>query len=258
MYFFIFFQYFLSFLFNFDILAFKKLWIIKLKFQIIIFMVFVAFWGCECVTKIDTPKIISPDDYANVIFVNSIVDRDIVTVESNKIPLLHKVHYAATENSYQKVYSGDSFFNLVDNNKSNLINIPVNLDKFTYSTIIFYGRRYSIKAKILNDSIELLGATNALIRIVHTSIDAPEVQFRLKGKSDSTFNLKFQSNTHLFSIEPGEYSIDAVDIHNGEVISSSRVFNVKKSSIINAVLKGTINSLPDKPLIIDIISTVIE
>ncbi|MDX9789811.1 MAG: hypothetical protein RBT61_03185, partial [Candidatus Kapabacteria bacterium] len=96
--------------------------------------------SCNCVPEISTPKIIAPDNYSNALLINAISDREILSAESDEIPLLVKLSYSEPDYHYQKLNAGNSYLRLIDEtSKMSLFNLPIVLEKFEYYSIVFFG-----------------------------------------------------------------------------------------------------------------------
>ncbi|MDT3738730.1 MAG: hypothetical protein RO257_04435 [Candidatus Kapabacteria bacterium] len=229
-----------------------------MKAKIYIFIFFLAVMsGCECVPDIVTPKIISPDNYTNALILNCIADRDILLIESNDIPLLKKAEYTQPSNIYQKINSGSSYLRLIDEQSNlSLVNMPVQLDKLGWYTIIFYGYRFSAKSLILKDTTSNSSSgTDAYFRFVHTSFDSGEFIFKLSGQSNFEDLIGFKSFTDLKKINSGIYKLELINPANGNEILEKNGINIESNKIYNILLKGTSVTLQNKPLILDIISS---
>jgi hypothetical protein len=216
--------------------------------------------GCECVTNLDTPKIISPDDYSEVIIINAIPDRESLQIESNDIPLLNKADYSNPYPNYRKINSGASFLRLMDDvSKLYLVNMPIELNKFGNYTILFYGYRNSVKPLIIEDSLrKFQKSANSFYRFVHISFDTQILEFKIKSSTESKYELNFRSFTELKEILPGKYDIEVYNPINNKLVANFKDFQANSKFLYNFVLKGTSLTSPSKPLTLDIISTPIE
>lgn len=213
--------------------------------------------SCECVTKLDTPKIISPENYSEVLIINSLADRETLAVESDNIELLYKSPYQVTYPEYQKVNAGESYLRLSDPKTSlYLINMPIELSKKSNYTLVFYGLHNSVKALIILDSLnKIKNSGNSYYRFIHTSIDAGNLSFGVKSQNQKVFELGFRSFTYLNELQPGNYDIEIVNPDNNKVVYSINSFNIKSGKLYSFVLKGTAFTLPTKPLFLEIIET---
>lgn len=213
--------------------------------------------GCECVPDIVTPKIISPDNYSNALILNSIADRDVLLIESNDIPLLKKAEYSSPSNIYQKINSGSSYLRLIDEQSNlSLVNMPVQLDKLGWYTIIFYGYRFSAKAVILKDTTSNSSSgVDAFFRFVHTSFDSGEFIFKLSGQSNFENVIGFKSFSDLKVINSGIYKLELINPVSGSVILEKSGINIESNKIYNILLKGTSITLQNRPLIFEIVSS---
>ncbi|MBX3044949.1 MAG: DUF4397 domain-containing protein [Candidatus Kapabacteria bacterium] len=221
---------------------------LSLKF-FIASILFVALTACECVPDIDTPKIISPENYSYAAMINAIPDRENLVIESDDIPLFYGVSYSGGTHYYQKINSANSFLRLIDSDSQlSLFNMPINLTKLKHYSIIFYGFRNSAKALIIDDE-PAFEKNGAFFRIIHTAVDAQNFTFQVSGPQNFDFDIGFKSFSELTQIVPGNYNIKLINIQN-QIVSESQ-FNIESNKIYNFVLKGTQNLLPSKPLFID-------
>ncbi len=208
--------------------------------------------SCECVPDINTSKIISPDDYSLAMMVNAIPDRENLKIESNDVPLLKSIAYSDAEYAYQKIQGGDSYLRLIDAQiNTSLFNMPISLKKFEHYTIIFYGYRNSAKAIILSDSSS---SDKGSLRFVHASFDAGEYVFRLKGGVENIEqSLSFLGFTELKNLSDGAYQIEVFSPDLEKIIFTNNLL-IENGKIYSVILKGTFSVLPNKPLVVDIVT----
>lgn len=226
---------------------------LKNLFQNIVILILITlFIGCECVPEINTPKIISPDDYSNTIMLNAIPDRDELLVESNEVPLLNPVLYDNPDNNYRKINAGNSFLRLIDSkSKISLFNLPIELEKGQYYTIIFYGYRFSAQALIFEDNYSQ-NNQKSFFRFVHTSFDSGNLTFRLSGNTNFENNFNFRSYSELNEIDAGNYNISV--LRDGIVLLENNI-QISAGNLYSFVLKGTNATIPLKPIQLDMVSS---
>ncbi len=223
----------------------------------ILFALSAVLISCECVTNLDTPKIISPDDYSEAIIINVLPDRESLTIETNDIPIYEKADYTTPYPKYRKINSGLSYLRVYDDfTKLYLINLPIELNKFGKYSIFLYGYRNTVKTLIIEDSIKNINMSlTALYRFVHISFDTQTLNFIIKSKDSLRYELNFRSFTALKSIPIGNYDIEIRNPINNQLIAYQNNYQVKANYLYNFILKGTSTTLPNKPIELEIISS---
>ncbi len=209
--------------------------------------------SCNCVPEISTPKIIAPDNYSNALLINAISDREILSAESDEIPLLVKLSYSEPDYHYQKLNAGNSYLRLIDEtSKMSLFNLPIELEKFEYYSIVFFGFGNSVKALIFKDILPNNSESKSGLRFINTVFDSDKFIFRLKQNSEQTdYNLSFRSYTDIIQQNTSTCVVEILNTSDGEVLLSQNI-NVAGGRIYNVILKGTLHTTANKPLTIEI------
>jgi Domain of unknown function (DUF4397) len=214
---------------------------IKILFPILYFIFFFSsllFYGCECVPGIDTPKVIEPVDFANVLFINAMPDVDVVDVWSTDHLVLGNLSYDNNQNIYKKIGAGSSNIKFIVQKDSSIIfNSTTELQKDENYTFIGYGRNDRIKGMLMSDSIDSYSANNAYIRFAHVSDDAPAVKFIISSYPINPA-LDYGLYSGIYPVPIGKYSISVNDTLTNSTLAKIDTLDIKAGSLYNLILRG--------------------
>ncbi|OGU10472.1 MAG: hypothetical protein A2X61_08755 [Ignavibacteria bacterium GWB2_35_12] len=212
---------------------------LKSSTSILLLLIFtILFVSCECVPDIVTPKVVEPTDFAKVMFINAIPDIDSVDICSVDKIISRNLLYDSTFVEYKKIASGLTSIR-IQNFKDSAIhfNSMFELIKDAHYTFFAYGTKSRVNGLLINDSIENPVPTNAYVRFVHLSQDAPEVVFAFDSYQINQL-VKYKSYTKFMPIPTGIFTLVINDYSNGSEITKVENYNFKPGKYYNLLLKG--------------------
>ncbi len=225
-------------------------------FGILALVLFVAI-GCECVPDINTPKEITPSDYANSLFINVSSKYEKLKIESDEVVVIDELLNPQTEFKYYKVWSGNRYLRVTETtNQNTILNLPVSFKNKDYYTIVFYNIGSRMKSIILRDSISELKPTNfSNYRIISAIENNSPLNIEIHRDSEKifSFNNLYNSISDYNSLNGGNYLIKVVDSENKKVLKEME-FNCQLNSIYNILISGNILN-QDKPISISLFNT---
>lgn len=208
-------------------------------------------WSCECVVESDPKAIITPTEFANVLFINAMPSKDmkellvfssskyvkrIDTISNNWTNLVKEykkvgIMVAGVKNSIKIVNTADT--------NTNLFNSVVNLKKDSNYTFVAYGKDKNIQTIIKSDYLRNYNQDNIYLRCYNASADSPEltISFTMEGFS-KVFVIKSGQASELSALPNGYFNV--------RVRSADSLFNALYPSISfsqgklsNFVIKGS-------------------
>jgi len=212
--------------------------------------------GCECPTDIDTPTIIKPTIFANILFVNAMPEQNLnklyVLSASKVIEGIDTISYSDTlDRSFlTKLYRS---VGVIVGGKKNtlrlaktegdtlrlLFNTILNIEKNKSYTFIAYGGEESIQSLMVTDSIENLQPENIYIRCFNVSPDAPVMYITVSTEMYSrSFSLASGQVSDIANSPSGDYTITLTSADS--TIKNLQIPNVKfqKGRINNVIFRG--------------------
>ncbi len=213
--------------------------------------------GCECVTNIDTPRVITPSQYAHVLFLNSIPETDLVKVWSEFWRDNLKINYEPDleQTQYQDIEPGTNNIKLLSKKDSILFNGIIDLNQKHYYTFIGYGFESRVQALLLNDSINNYLKTNTYFRCIHVSADAPHVIFKIYNQFPIYFSLPFRAFTKFTAVIPSQYNIEVKDAMTDSTLLVMKNVVFEQGKIYNIILRGYYETLGNNEFSLQVISS---
>ncbi|MCL5991418.1 MAG: DUF4397 domain-containing protein [Bacteroidetes bacterium] len=212
---------------------------LKLSTSILLLLFSTLFLvSCECVTKLDTPKVVEPTDFAKVMFINSMPEIDSVDICSVDKIISRNILYDSASVEYKVIASGLTSIRVQSYKDSTIyFNTMLDLTKDAYYTFFAYGTKSRTNGLLINDSIGKAVPTNAYVRFVHLSQDAPEIVFAF-GSYQINQPLKYKSYTKFMPIPTGIFTLIINDSGDGSEIIKVENYNFKPGKYYNLLLKG--------------------
>jgi hypothetical protein len=224
---------------------------IKIKIFVITFALAILSWSCECVVDSDPNAIITPTEFANVLFINTMPNpsmKDLYVYSSSKyIKYLDTINNTWTnlEKDYKKVglmVAGVKniirIVNAKDTNET-FFNSVLNLSKDSNYTFVAYGKDKNVQSIMKNDYLKNYISDNVYMRCYNASADAPELLINIMTEGFSKdFQLKSGKASELSALPNGIYTIR---IRSIDSVFSTTYFEIKFSQgkINNLIFKGS-------------------
>ncbi len=197
--------------------------------------------ACTCVPDINTPKEVSPTEFANVLFVNSHPDMEELRISLNNKVFIEKLSYKNPDTNYKKAEIG-----MNELTAENLRDISVayrslvDLKKDMSYTVIFYGAENRIDELYLEDTLSTFIPYNSYLRAFHLSPDAPEVIIELKDQYgfSQEHNLSFRERGIISAFPTGPLEINIYDSSNSELLLKMPNIHFKPGMLYTIILRG--------------------
>ncbi|MFH1049641.1 MAG: DUF4397 domain-containing protein [bacterium] len=220
--------------------------------------------SCECPTDIDTPTVIKPTIFANVLFINAMpepnLDSLIVLSSSKIIEFIDTIYYK--ENSNNSILFKEYFpvGIMVAGEKNTLrlakteraipkdtlrflFNSVLNIQKDSNYTFIAYGDEESVQSIMVKDNITNPMKENIYIRCFNVSPDAPVMHITANTDLYSvSFSLASGEVSDIANSPSGEYTITLTSADSS--IKNLRIPNVQlsKGKINNVIFRGNFHN----------------
>jgi hypothetical protein len=216
-----------------------------IKTKNILILSFLAFIiACQCPTDIDTPRIIEPDNSANVLFVNATNKGDL-DIFSSDVLVFDNLKYSEQNYIYKKAQAGvDLLMVKISESGKNIINIPIDLKKNEYYSVIFYDISSITNFMLISDSYSM-NKTKTQIRLVNSSVLYPHLLFKIES-ADSTItnDLNMLTNTAFLEEPSGNYKISVIEPTSEKVIAKIDNFELLNNLVYSIIFRIKSN-VPD-------------
>lgn len=190
------------------------------RLAIILFSALLIF-ACECVEDINTPKIIEPDEAANVAFINAISEHFPIKISSNEVQVLEDLEISDANISWSKVASGNTFIKVINTqNNTGILNFTSELQSKAYYTIIFYSIKSRIIPLIIQENYDDI-VQNAVRFVNTTEISDRNMKF-LIPQNDYSIELSTGEFSDLLPLDISEYNIKVYESFNNSLVSETQ------------------------------------
>lgn len=211
---------------------------IKLYNYFIITIATAILIGCECVTDLDTEKIIDPKETAHALFIHAMPDQDGMNIKSNTIEVEKNLSYSSTDHKYRKVGSGIRNIKFLKSDGGTIkFNAIFNFVRDMDYTLVAYGFGSRIRSLVMKDSINDYNPANPYVRFVHVSSDAPDLKLHFKRQLSNEITLSYTKFTSLIEFPSGTYGLDIFTKNDSLVYSLSDI-NISEGYLYTLVVRG--------------------
>ncbi len=213
--------------------------------QIVLFILIVSLMiSCECVPDINTPKIISPENYSQAILINCSNLNDI-SVFSDEVEVISKLNNNTENFEYYKFWSGDRFVRVKDSQTLNTIqNFPVSFVNKQLYTIAFFNVGNKLKYIVAGDSLKSLKFNNfSHFKIINAIENNPKINLQIIENNQTIFNFNNLNNniSDYYPINYGIYTIKVLNSENSKLILEKN-FDFQINSAYNLIISGNIEN----------------
>ncbi len=200
--------------------------------------------ACQCPTDIDTPRIIEPDNATNLLFINATAQGDL-DIYSSDILIYSKLKYAEATYSYKKAQAGvDLLMIKINSTDKNIINVPIDLKKNDYYTVIFYDISSIVNFMLLSDNYTA-NTIKTHLRLINSSVIYPHLLFQIESGDNLISNdLNMLTNTAFLEANSGNYHINVIETESQKIIAKIDNFEFKQGSAYSIIFR-TNTSIPD-------------
>jgi hypothetical protein len=214
------------------------------KNNILLIALLAILSSCICPTDIDTPRIIEPDNSANVLFINAANKGDL-DIFSSDVLVFDNLKYSDPSHSYKKVQAGvDLLMVKISESGKNMINIPIDLKKDEYYTVIFYDISSILNFMLISDNYTK-NSSKTHLRMINSSVLYSHLLFKIES-TDSTISndLNMLTNTAFLEELSGNYKINIIEPTSEKIIANVDSYEFKNNSAYSIIFRTTSN-IPD-------------
>jgi len=212
--------------------------------------------SCECPTDIDTPTIIKPTIFANVLFINAMPEMNLnklYVLSSSKI--IEGIDTVSYTDSLKRTFLNKEYrpVGVMVGGKKNILrlakteadtlrllfNCVLNIEKDKYYTFVAYGDEASVQSIIVNDNLTNPKEENIYIRCFNVSPKAPVMHITVSTeKYSSSVSLASGEYSEIANSPLGDYTINITSADS--TIKNYQLDNVKftPGRINNVIFRG--------------------
>jgi hypothetical protein len=115
---------------------------------------------------------------------------------------------------------------------------PVNLATNAYHSFFLVGRTAALDGFLTTDDLSAVSETNAFIRFVNVSPDAPALDLFVKGGNAVVTNKTFKTASAFTQIAAGTYTFDVKVNSSGAVQTSTESVKLAANTYYTVIVKG--------------------
>lgn len=202
-------------------------------------------FSCVCVPEIETPKIIVPTEFANVMFVNAVWGSTNYSIKSEYGSILSNSKYG--DNTERKVASGLNNLKVLSSSDSSILyNGFVSLLKDLHYTFILFGTNQRVQAIILPDTITNFIAQNVYLRCVQTVANIPSVDFIIKGTYNIPINCRYRESSDFIALPSGIFDVEIINSETSSTILTLEDVQLNSEKKYYLILRGIFSGNYDK------------
>lgn len=130
--------------------------------------------SCECPPGAKTPQVLTPSEYANICFVNTVYNTYSISIDSRYGYVFQNLLFRR-HTKYEKIGSGNNYINL-KYNIFDFYKVPIKLEKDAYYTFIPAGGADQVKTILLNDNVRDLDKSYSHLRVINGHSYLPKLR----------------------------------------------------------------------------------
>jgi len=196
------------------------------------------------VPGIDTPRVITPSQYAHVMFINNISEFDwnYVKINTGYQNHIDDAYYNEATFSYKEIIPALTNIYIKPQTSDTLVyNGLIDVQMAVPYTFITYCTNDRIQGMMLNDSIENYSKSKAYFRCVHIGNEIPIVTFRIEDQYPISISGAFRRASQFKAVvESNTYKIGVYDI-NDTLIASINNIQFQAGKAYTIILRGYYN-----------------
>jgi hypothetical protein len=146
----------------------------------------------------------------------------------------------SSSTGYMNFFTGERKFRFNAVNASNaLIDTTFNLQENKAYSLFAINRLSDVEALLVVDSAGTPADGNAMVRFVHLSPDAPEVNISVNGTTAPLFaNQSFKQSTEFREVPASLYSFSVTNASSGEVVLSADGVDLLPGRFYTIIVRG--------------------
>lgn len=211
--------------------------------------------ACECVPDINTPKDIKPDQYANVMFVNSNCDFDLLKFKTEYDVFTINSYYLTDDYYYQSMIPGITNVRILTPDDSILFNSMMDLKKAFPYTFFAFGNIDRMQGLLLTDTINNYLPNNTYFRCVNLANLSPYIMFNVIGSYSIPTIQPFKTSSAFFPTYSGYYNVEIKNATNDSLLLFVEKVQFKPGRAYSLLLRGYYKGIGRRRLDLKIIES---
>lgn len=217
-------------------------------------MVSLLVVACECVPDVATPKEITPEQYANVMFINANSYFDYIKFKVEGQSKNINAFYLNNEYIYYDIIPGKINFRILTSTDSMIFNSMMSLKKAVPYTLFTFGSSNRILTLLLEDTISNYTPNNSYFRCINLVPEKIYMMFVLKGSYDIPSIRPYKTHTRFDPTYSGVYDIDIINTDNDSLLLTYRRVTFKPGLAYSLLLRGELDKAGKQKINLEIIS----
>jgi hypothetical protein len=195
---------------------------------IYLFLLLLAF-GCECPPGADTPKEITPSEYAKITIFNAVYSHEYVDIETKYGLFLQALYFSNYSEIDKKIGSGNNLMKLINPEKDYFYLVPLYLKKEISYTAVVVGNDIDMSTILVENDYSQLVHDKQYVRVIQAYSNNLNFSF------DNYINNNFQLGeyTDYFVANTGFNDI-LVKQSNNQILNY--VINCEQGKIYTVIL----------------------
>lgn len=225
-----------------------------LKYLTVLLSTSLLLVSCECVPDVATPKEITPEQYANVMFINAnpYFDHLKFRVEGNAKNI--NAFYFNNDFNYYDIIPGKINFRILTSTDSMIFNSMMSLKKAVPYTLFAFGSSNRILTQLLEDTISNYTPNNSYFRCINLVPEKIYMMFLLKGSYEIPNIRPYRTHTRFDPTYSGTYDIQIINTENDSLLITHRRVIFEPGLAYTLLLRGNLNETGKQKINLEIIS----
>ncbi len=222
------------------------------------FLLLLVMWGfnaCECVPDINTPKEIKPDQFSNVMFINSNSDFDLLKFKTEAGDFSANVYYLEENYSYQSIIPGIVNIKIATAKDSLLFNSVMDLKRAFPYTFFAFGTSDRMQGFLLTDTINNYASNNSYFRCINLANFSPYIMFKIIGSYSIPTIRPFKTASNFYPTYSGIYNIEIRNATNDSLMLYEKNIEFKAGRAYSLLLRGYFHGMGHQELNLKVIES---
>ncbi len=216
----------------------RKTLTIKYIYLLLLTFVISGINSCECVPDINTPKEIKPDQYSNVMFINSNPDFDLLKFATEAGNFSADVYYLAEDYDYQSIIPGIVNIQILAGKDSLLFNSVMDLKRAFPYTFFAFGTSDRMQGFVLTDTIDNYASNNSYFRCINLANYSPYIMFKIIGTYSIPTIRPYKTASNFFPTYSGVYNVEIRNAMTDSVLLYEKNIEFKPGYAYSLLLRG--------------------
>ena len=211
--------------------------------------------SCECVPDIVTPRKIIPDQYANVMFLNSNSDFDLMKFQTESGNFVVNSFYLTEKFSYQSMIPGIVNVQILTQRDSMLFNSVMDLNKSYPYTFFAFGNADRVQGLLLVDTVFRYSKYNTFFRCINLAMSSPYIKFLIVGSYPIEKIKPYKTSSGFYPISSGLYKIEIRNATNDSLLLTYNNAEFKPGRAYSLLLRGYYSGIGHRKMNLQIVES---